>query len=99
VSRKVLYQRRDPLGGEPGTNTRWGNKLNPEISKEKWTEKDGEKLFELHGKFGPAWKTLASHFEGRSDNFLKNQFFSLLRRSLRRINRYLNVPKGGCYSH
>lgn len=70
------------------------NKLNPKISNREWTTKDGEKLFELHRKHGSAWKNISGHFKGRTDNFLKNQFFSLIRRSLRRIIRFLEIPKG-----
>ena len=70
------------------------NKLNPKISKTEWTDKDGEKLFELHKVHGSSWKNISTHFKGRTDNFLKNQFFSLIRRSLRRLSRFLEIPKG-----
>lgn len=40
---------------------------------------------------------ISDEFPGRTENFLKNQFFSLVRRALRRITRYLNVPKGNFF--
>jgi hypothetical protein len=40
-------------------------------------------LFRLHIEIGNKWKMVASHFEGRSDNTVKNNFFSLIRKSLR----------------
>lgn len=76
------------------TNFRWINKLNPKISKQMWTDKDGERLFGLHKIHGSSWKTISNQFKGRTDNFLKNQFFSLIRRSLRRLTRFLDIPKG-----
>lgn len=73
--------------------TRWSNKLNPKISNKRWTDEDGKKLFELHKQHGSTWKSMSSKFKGRTDNFLKNQFFSLIRRALRRLSRYLDIPK------
>ena len=72
---------------------RWINKLNPKISKAKWNDKEGRKLFKLHKKHGSKWKFISKEFSGRTDNYLKNQFFSLVRRSLRRIIKYLKTPK------
>jgi hypothetical protein len=73
---------------------RWNNKLNPKLSKLKWTDQEAKRLFELHKLHGSTWKTISKEFEGRTDNFLKNQFFSLIRRSLRRIIRFLEIPPG-----
>lgn len=72
---------------------RWLNKLNPKISKAKWKDKEGRKLFKLHKKHGSKWKFISKEFSGRTDNYLKNQYFSLVRRSLRRIVKYLGTPK------
>lgn len=72
---------------------RWANKLDPELSKQKWTDVDGKRLLELHKIWGSTWKAIASEFPGRTDNFLKNQYFSLIRRALRRICKFLDVSK------
>lgn len=74
---------------------RWIHQLHPNLSKTKWTEAESKQLFKLHRQFGSHWKEIAGHFPGRTDNFLKNQFFSLIRRSLRRIAKYLKIPKSG----
>jgi myb proto-oncogene protein len=73
--------------------TRWIHQLHPNLSKTKWTEVESKKLFEFHKKHGSHWKNISVNFPGRTDNFLKNQFFSLIRRSLRRISKYLKIPK------
>lgn len=72
---------------------RWSNKLNPDLSKKKWTDVEAKKLFNLHKIHGSTWKTISQDFTGRTDNFLKNQFFSLIRRSLRRLFRHLQIPQ------
>lgn len=77
----------------PDDNSRWLNKLNPKLSKKKWDQGNGRQLFELHQALGPKWKVIVESFPGRTDNFLKNQFFSLIRRSLRRIVKFLKTPK------
>ena len=46
-------------------------------------------MFEAHQKNGNKWTEIAKMFEGRTDNDIKNHFYSMLRRSLRRINKLL----------
>lgn len=58
--------------------------MNPDLSKDKWSHEDNLKLFELHKKLGSKWKEIAAHFKKRTDNGIKNQFFSIIRKSLRK---------------
>lgn len=94
VGLPVSFARAGRWDSGPAADCRWINKLNPSISKLEWTDKDGEKLFGLHKIHGSSWKNISSQFKGRTDNFLKNQFFSLVRRALRRLTRFLEIPKG-----
>lgn len=71
---------------------RWINVVNPEITKLNWKCEDNEKLFLLHQKNGSSWKLINKEFEGRTESFLKNKFFSLIRKAFRRIRIYLNIP-------
>ena len=73
--------------------TRWHNSLNPKTHKTNWSLDDSKTLLSLHKQLGSKWRKICVKFPGRTDNYLKNQFFSLLRRTLRRICRYLSVPK------
>ena len=59
---------------------RWFNILNPKINKAKWTEDEERLLFQLYNKFGPKWCSLVCHFENRTENSIKNRFYSTLRR-------------------
>ena len=68
---------------------RWFHQLDPNLSKEKWTEENNKLLFDLHKKIGNKWKEIAESFSGRTDNCIKNQFFSLIRKSLRNARKIL----------
>ena len=68
---------------------RWIHHLNPDLNKSKWILEENKKLFKLHHKFGNKWKIISEYFPGRTDNIVKNQFFSLVRKSLRISRKYL----------
>ena len=67
---------------------RFVNNLNPSLKKEKtWRLEENKTLFELHRKLGNKWTKISKCFEGRSDNCVKNQFFLLVRKSLRNLKK------------
>ena len=76
--RKVIHKKR-----------RWHNHLDPHINREPWTQAEEAIVFEAHSKIGSRWKDIASLLSSRTDNSVKNHFYSTLRRSLRRMNKYL----------
>lgn len=62
---------------------RWLHQLDPNLKKKAWTDSENINLFILHKKFGNCWKKIAKEFEGRTDNSVKNSFFSIIRKGLR----------------
>lgn len=74
-----------------GQVTRWHHHLNPDLTHEKWSNDQNLKLFDLHKKYGPRWKDIASHYDGRTDNGIKNQFFSIIRKSLRKACKHAGL--------
>eukprot|EP00347_Sterkiella_histriomuscorum_P022152 403331496 len=68
---------------------RWHNHLDPEIKKDPITPEEERVIFESHRKYGNKWADIAKLLPGRSDNSIKNYFYSTLRKHIRRINKSL----------
>ena len=62
---------------------RWINNLSPDLNHGKWTEPEQRQIFELYKVYGNQWKSIANEFAGRTDNGVKNMFFSVIRKALR----------------
>lgn len=48
-------------------------------------------MFDLHNEVGNKWAIIGSKLNGRSDNCVKNHFYSRLRKSLRKINKVVQA--------
>jgi hypothetical protein len=72
---------------------RWFNHLDPAVSRRPWTEDEERVIFAQHRQHGNKWVSIASHLPGRTDNAIKNHYFAILRKALRRINKVI-----GCAS-
>jgi hypothetical protein len=59
---------------------RWFNTLNPDVKKGNWTAEEDFKIFSLFSETGSKWSKIATHFPGRTENSVKNRFYSTLRR-------------------
>lgn len=72
---------------------RWHNHLDPEIKKKSWTETEKSFILQLHEVYGNHWSQIAKHLPGRSDNAVKNFFYSNWRKSLRHGQKKLKKTK------
>jgi hypothetical protein len=64
---------------------RWHNHLDPLILKTPWTLEEERLLFEAHQRLGNKWADISKILAGRTDNSIKNHYYSAIRREFRRL--------------
>merc|ERR1712138_297412 len=62
---------------------RWCNNLDPTLKKGAWTPEEDQVILQMHAKLGTRWAEIAKCLPGRSDNSVKNRWYSTCSRILR----------------
>jgi hypothetical protein len=59
---------------------RFVNHLDPDIKKTEWTDNEEALLIAMHQQHGNRWSTIAKGLPGRSENHVKNHWYSTIQR-------------------
>jgi hypothetical protein len=59
---------------------RWFNILDPEVKKGEWKPEEDSLIFQLYNTYGPRWTQIAKHLNGRTENSIKNRFYTTIRK-------------------
>lgn len=76
-----------------GELKRWSYYLRPGLISEKMDEEEKREVFLLYKLHGNKWKMISKEFHSRSDNFIKNQFYSMIRLGFRRIYSFFGITR------
>ena len=64
----------------------WNNSLDPQLTKGQWTPEEDLLIMIFYKKYDGSWKRIIPIFERRTENSIKNRFFSQLRKIASKYN-------------
>ncbi|XP_077229477.1 uncharacterized protein LOC143862337 [Tasmannia lanceolata] len=62
---------------------RWTNYLRPDLKRGALSEMEEDQIIQLHSQLGNRWSKIAAHLPGRTDNEIKNQWNTRIKKRLK----------------
>ena len=59
---------------------RWVNALDPQVQRGNWNAEEQNEIFKLMIAYNTSWSTICKNLQGRTENSIKNYFYSTVRR-------------------
>jgi hypothetical protein len=56
--------------------------LNPDVKKGNWTQEEDDIIFKKYLEIGSSWSKISKDLVGRTENAVKNRFYSTMRKLL-----------------
>ncbi|XP_020582553.1 transcription factor MYB86-like isoform X2 [Phalaenopsis equestris] len=72
---------------------RWINYLRPDLKRGTFSQEEEDFIIEIHAMLGNRWSQIAAQLPGRTDNEIKNQWNSCIKKKLRQIGIDPNTHK------
>jgi len=79
---KIATQMVDRTGKQ--CRERWHNHLKSDLRKGDWTKEEDDYILKMQSKIGNQWSKITLSLKGRSDNSVKNRWYSLTRAARKR---------------
>jgi hypothetical protein len=91
----------DYIKGRSGKQCRerWFNTLNPSVKKGNWEPEEDYKIFVLFKQFGGKWCKITQYFNGRTENSVKNRFYSTLRKIFTEKKKETDIKQNTMSTH
>lgn len=70
---------------------RFVNHLDPELKKGEWTDDEEAILIAMHEQYGNRWANISKNLPGRSDNDVKNHWYSTIQRKFAQHGREVSL--------